>query len=173
MEPGTAEKLTNLASDAASIEKDGGGFMNPGEKRKRGPYKKRGQAGPENGVNQTRSTAKDQPSVASGPAIDPIKELKPLTATVVGMYSNVLQMYAEDERARPDDKTQDCMAEASAACLHQYFPDTFGKHAALILLATIVGTTSFNAWILRRENLEKLKRERRETEIKPPAMRMT
>jgi hypothetical protein len=155
---GPDAKLGALASDAASIEKDGGGFMKPGEKRKRGrPKKGETQANgatPGSGINNNTVS----------PQIDPIAELLPVTQVVTDVYSKCLIMYAEDERAKLDQKTSESMSHASAVCLHQYFPNSFGKHAALILLATIVGTSGFNAYILRRENLAKLKAEKEERE---------
>ena len=148
--------LSSLASDAASIEAEGGGFMKPGEKRKRGRPKKTEAAAP----TKAPAGATTSGGPSNGPQVDPITELLPLTKTTTALYSNVLVMYAEDERARPDKNTQDALSHAQAACLVQYFPNSFGNHAALILLATIIGSTGFNAWALRRENLEKLKAEK-------------
>jgi hypothetical protein len=147
-----------LASDAATIESEGGGFMKPGEKRKRGRPKKT-DAGPGSKALNPGGPVSGGPS--DGPRIDPITELLPLTKTTTMLYSNILEMYAEDPRARPDQNTQDALSQAQAACLVQYFPNSFGQHASLILLATIVGSTGFNAWVLRRENLAKMIAEKK------------
>lgn len=155
----STQNLSSLANDAASIEAEGGGFMKPGEKRKRGRPKK----GTTVGTATFEGTQKSQATPggpSNGPQIDPTTELLPLTKTITQMYSNILVMYAEDERAKLDSPASDALSHASAACLVQYFPNSFGTHAALILMASIVGTTGFNAWILRRENLAKLKAEK-------------
>lgn len=143
-----SSKLENLASDAASIEKEAGGFMQPGEKRRRGRPRKDPNAPP-------KEQAQPNPQVK-----DPIPEIKTLTKPVVGLYSNVLVMYAEDEKAALNDQVQEALSETSAQCLHQYFPDTFGKHTALIVLTLTVGSTFLNAWRIRKENIEKMKEEK-------------
>lgn len=165
MENQVQQNLTDLAHDAASIEKEGGGFMKPGEKRKRGrkslPRDEKGNIVREGGPGGRGTTTQAGGGTSDvPPQINPIAEVLPLTRAVTSIYANVLVVYAEDERARPSLETGEHMSQSGAACLVQYFPDTFGKHAALILFSTIVGTTFFNAWVLRRENLAKLKAEK-------------
>lgn len=164
-----SQKLSNLASDAIEAEKDSPGFMEPGSKIKKkrgpkGPWKNKsagvtGQSGPASSVGE------GQTHPSSGPTpVDPIAELLPLTTQVTLFYSNFLVQFAEDEKARLDKQTETVMAHTSAVCLQQYFPNAMGTHASLIVLMLIVGQTSFNAYSLRQQNLEKLREEKRQRE---------
>lgn len=165
------EKLNNMASDAADLNKEVG-FMDPGAERKRksgsGRHKKdctcekcvarRSSSGPSLGRQRIIGGPGEE---LPRPQVDPIQELMPVTTGLVSFYSNWLVQIAEDERARLTKEKSDVLAHTSAVCLNQYFPGVLGSHAALIVLCVTVAETSFAAVKLRRENLEKMKAEAR------------
>lgn len=142
-------KLEGLKNDAASHELESGStFMKPEPPKKRGPYKKRDE--PDSKRPEIERTK-----------VDPIQESMQLTGPLVEMYSNMLVQIAEDERARLNSETKSTMVHTSAVVINQYFGG-IGEHAALITLAMVTASTSFNAWKLRAENLEKLREEKRQ-----------
>ncbi len=150
------EKLNIMAEDAAA-QAGQNQFMSPGRKRGR-PRKV-----PGDGSGEAKKMGpKPQPgSVGPVPQVDPIAELMPLTMGLASFYSNMLVQIAEDERAKLSKEKSDLIAHCSAVCLNQYWPGALGKHASAIVLAVTVGETSFVAYRLRKENLERLREEAR------------
>ena len=153
-----------MASEAAVIEKSGPGFMEPGDKIK----KKRGPKGPWKNKEPEAPSVSQSQSPGLAPQTDPVSELLPVTNQLAIFYSKFLVQFAEDERAALNQETQNHISHASAVCLNQYFPDAMGKHAALVVLLCIVGQTSFTAYTLRSQNLEKLKDQKRRQEAQRP-----
>lgn len=158
------DKLSHLAEKSKEHALDGG-FMEPGTTRKkRGrPMGSTSKDRPQPGVHgHGGPQAKDGVSSPNGGAPrDPIADLMPLTTGLASFYSNMLVQIAEDERARPGKDKETAVAQLSAVCLNQYFPNAFGVHAAAITLCIVVAETSFTAISIRRENLEKYRAEAR------------
>lgn len=161
------EKLSHLAEKSKEHAHEGG-FMEPGTTRKKrgrpaGSGKGQSQSGVHGFGGSQTGTGGDRPSPlgSNGPQRDPIAELMPLTTGLASFYSNMLVQIAEDERARPGKDKELAVAQLSACCLNQYFPNAFGLHAAAITLCIVVAETSFTAVRLRKENLEKYRAEAR------------
>ena len=50
--------------------------------------------------------------------------------------------------------------------MNQYFPDALGKHAPLILLTVTTLTWGVTVFAIRRENIQKLLKEKKERDFK-------
>ena len=164
LSPEPKSKIANLASDAAATEKQSPGFMEPGSKIKG----KRGPKGPWKHKDEKEAGPQAAQGPAQKPPVDPVAELMPVTSQVTEFYSNFLIQFAEDDKAGLEPGIKQTMAHTGAVCLNQYFPNAMGVHAPLIVLLCIVGQTSFNAYMMRQMNLEKLKEQKRRQNAPAP-----
>lgn len=145
-------KLEEMAKDAAQ-EAGSGAFMDPGAKSS---GKKRGR--PKG--SSKKSDAREPDEILPPP--DPEKEreaLKPVIAPVFKLLSMAGVKAAEDERAAIPEPAQELMTHAAAGTVVKYMPGV-SEHADLICLSLMMGQWAMTVWMLRRENLAKMRAER-------------
>lgn len=143
-------KLEQLATDAGN-EESAGSFMNPGGKKKRG--RKPG----------SKNKAKEPDEVLPRETIDPEAEreaLKPVIRPVFKLMSMAGVRAAEDERAALSDEQQEMMTHTASGVVVKYMPGV-SEHADLICLSLMMSQWAITVVMLRRENLEKMRAERR------------
>lgn len=150
-------KLEEMAKDAAQ-EGGAASFMNPGAKRGR-PKGSKGK--------KARLDAKEPDQILPPP--DPEKEreaLKPVIAPVFKLLSMAGVKAAEDERAAIAPEQQELMTHCAAGTVVRYMPGV-SEHADLICLSLMMSQWVMTVFMLRRENLEKMRTDRMNGHARP------
>lgn len=150
-----SEKLEKLASDAAQ-EKGAASFMDPGAKKKRGR--------PKGSVKKETEAPRAREPDAILPPPDMEKEretLKPVLAPVFNLMSMAGVKIAEDEKAAIPEATQVMMTHCASGCVAKYLPG-ISQHADAICLSLMMSNWAMTVWLLRRENLARMREEIRE-----------
>lgn len=147
------EKLEKLAQDAAQ-EKGAASFMDPGSKKKRGRP-----PGSKNKAAGSTGAAREPDEILPPPDMEKEREtLKPVIAPVFNLMSLAGVKIAEDERAAINENTQTMMTHCAAGCVAKYLPG-ISQHADAICLSLMMTNWMMTVWLLRRENLAKMREE--------------
>lgn len=160
MAPTPEQKLDHMANQAAEHIGDSGGFMEPGTKKRGRP---KGSKDKRSGPTQdpgARTQGSSTNSAAGGPTVDHTAELIPLVRPLWLIADRTAVEYAGDERAALGADRLQVLVQTSAQCLNQYLPDVLGKHAPLCVMLVTVMQWSVIVYSVRRDNIEKIKRER-------------
>lgn len=155
------EKLTNLASEAAEVEKTSGGFMNPGAKRKRGrPQGSQSKVGAGPQLTGSQSISPGQTS-SPAPGIDLVTKWIPWSTMYTEMLSNLCIQVAEDEKAKIIEPQKTLLIQSGAQVGADFLGDVGSKWMNLTAFLGVSALAGFAAYKLRSENLEKLRAEKR------------
>lgn len=172
----TENELESLKHDAAS-EDAADSFMHP--KKKRGRPK-----GSKSHAKASGGASDVPPGGPSGPRPlgtepDPrafqqeVENNKKFVRPMIGAVSSLGVKYAEDERAAMGPTEMEVIVDSASACLAQYLPAVLGAHANAVVLFATLTQWSFRVYMLRMENLEKLKAEYRAKHGNPQGPQQT
>lgn len=155
------EKVKVMAQEAKEIDKESS-FMEPGLKKKRGPkgpWKNKAQSGP-----SVQTAPTPNPEAVQEETVNTLKQIIGPVWQVID--SGAVKWAGDDERAALGKERLEIVTHTSAVCVNQYFPDALGKHAPLILLTVTTLTWGVTVFAIRRENIQKLLKEKKERDFK-------
>jgi len=139
------QKLSHFAGEADSEEKENA-FMNPVKKRGR-PL-------------GSKNKAHDEPLPPSlNLDADNVQKIRTYIAPVVELCSEVGFRVSEDEKGRLSPQETEIITQSAASCINLYLPNVMGRHADLIVLTITMAQWSARVFMLRKMNLEALRRQ--------------
>lgn len=136
-------RIEEIKEAASHLEQDSISFMEPGTKKKRGPYKKK-----------KKTVEKDQPerespkaeSTNSGPSVETVQFFRP----VVAFSGKAVAAWAGTPQALPSPDEIDLMSQGFAGVVDKYLPSMLDQYGAEVLLAYSVTAYSIRAFNLKR-----------------------